>query len=568
MNERQTWRVTAGLAGFFCAAVAATLLYHHAHATANDPWQSPQLLKLQAELAASPKEERLKTEIRSLDLTFRQRFFRLRAMDRAGAWLLLGGGFLFLAAARRAAALRPAATVPPPASTLPEEVAAARARRAVAGTGVLLCAGLAAWGGFQQAPRVSQNAAAPKAPAAAALPDLPPHEEFLANWPRFRGPDGGGAALRATGPVAWDEAARKGVLWKTEIPSAGFNSPIVWGDRVFLSGATAEKREVFCFDARGGQLLWRQAVEKVQGSPAKAPEVPEQTGYAAPTLAADGRRVYAIFANGDLAALTFEGAPVWSKNLGVPKNQYGHATSLAYWRGRLIVQFDEEGETAGASRLMALDGATGAAVWEKPRKVSGSWASPIVVEAAGKTQILTAAVPALAAYAFADGAELWKAEVLAGEVTPSPVLAGGLVCVVNPSDKVLALKPDGAGDVTKTHVAWSYEDNVPDVASPVSNGECVFFVTSGGIMTCLDAKTGAKQWEHDFGTEIQASPGIAGDRLYVVATDGHAWVAEAGRAYKELGAGVLDDKFFASPAFAGGRLYLRGNARLYCLGEK
>ncbi|MEI8233589.1 MAG: PQQ-binding-like beta-propeller repeat protein [Verrucomicrobiota bacterium] len=567
MSERRTWLMTAWVAGLFCAAVAATLLFHHAHATANDPWKSPRLLRLQAELAASPKDERLKAEIRTLDLTFRQRFFRQRALDRAGAWLLLAGGLLFLGAARRASALRPAAGTPPAAPGFSGEAEDGRARWAVAGAGALVCAGLAAMGFFQNPPDVPKSAAVTTAPAAA-LPELPPHSEFLANWPRFRGPDGSGAALQATGPVAWDEAGQKAVLWKTEIPAAGFNSPVVWGNRVFLSGASAEKREVFCFDAASGQLLWRRAIEAVPGSPAKSPELPAQTGYAAPTLAADGRRVYAIFANGDLAALTFEGAPVWSKNLGVPQNQYGHATSLAYWRGRLIVQFDQGSDEPSASRLMALDGATGQTVWEKPRKVLGSWASPIVVEAAGKTQIVTAAPHSLSAYSFADGAELWKADVLEGEVTPSPILTGELLCIVSPSDKLLALRPDGSGDVTQTHVAWTYADNIPDVTSPVSNGECVFFVNSGGIVTCLDAKTGAKQWEHDLGTEIQSSPGIAGNRLYIVATDGHAWVLEAGRAYKELGTGTLDDKFYASPAFAGGRLYLRGSARLYCLGEK
>jgi len=190
------------------------------------------------------------------------------------------------------------------------------------------------------------------------------------------------------------------------------------------------------------------------------------------------------------------------------------------------------------------------------------------VEAAGKTQIITAALPSLIAYDANDGAELWKADVLEGEVAPSPILAGGLVCIASPTGKLFALRPDGSGDITKTHVAWSSDENIPDVTSPTGNGELVFCVTSSGMLTCLDAKDGTKQWEHDFGTEVQASPGIAGNRVYVVATDGHAWVAEAVRTFKELGTGTLEDKFFASPAFVGKRLYLRGNANLYCIGEK
>ena len=232
------------------------------------------------------------------------------------------------------------------------------------------------------------------------------------------------------------------------------------------------------------------------------------------------------------------------------------------------MQLDQGESDPANSRLTVFDGATGKVLWEKARQVPGSWASPIVVEAAGKTQILTAALPWLTAYALVDGAELWKASVLEGEVTPSPILAGGLICIASPSAKLVALRPDGAGDVTQTHVAWTSEENIPDVTTPTTNGELVFYITSSGLLTCIDAKDGAKQWEHDFGTEVQSSPGIAGTSLYIVATNGHAWAVEAGRAFKELGEGKLDDKFFASPAFAKGRLYLRGNASLYCLGEK
>ena len=562
------WLSTAWIAGLFCLAICATLLYQHATATTNDPWKSPQLLQLKSELAAAPKDAQIKAQIRALDLQYRQQFFRRLALDRTGGWLLLGGMTLFLAAAWRAANLDKTPTAPRLNPNAPGEALreAARGRRAVAGFAVL-CAGATAV-------LLNNGAPSPQPVAAAKLPSIAPAEalptlaEFQANWPRFRGPDGSGFSPKAAAPTAWDESAKTNVLWKSAIPLPGFNSPIVWGDRVFISGGDAKKREVYCYNAADGKLVWQRAIENVPGSPAKAPEVLEQTGMAAPTLATDGRRVYAIFANGDLAALRFDGTPAWSKNLGVPKNQYGHATSLAIWEGKLLVQLDQGDSDPANSRLMAFDGATGKVVWEKPRTVPGSWASPIVVEAAGKAQIITAALPSLISYDAGSGAELWKADVLEGEVAPSPIIADGLVCIVNPSNKLIALRPDGSGDVTQTHVAWTNEENIPDVTSPTSNGELVFYVTSGGMLTCLDAKDGRKQWEHDFGTEIQASPGIAQNRLYIVATDGHAWVVEAGREFKELGTGTLEDKFFASPAFVGKRLYLRGNASLYCIAEK
>ena len=527
------WKITAWIAGIFCVAVIATLLWHAAHATANDPWKSPRLIALQEKLIASPKDENLKAEIRALDLEFRQRFFQRRALNRAGGVMLLLGGILFIVATRRAMKEQE----PQPASTRYNERENFHTRLAVGLSGIVICIIFAIVAFLQ-----NQSA-----------PQLPTHEEFLANWPRFRGPDGGGAALHASALSAWDETK---IIWKTEIPAAGFNSPVVWGNRIFLSGASTDKREVFCFNATNGKLLWQRAIE----NPSKGPEIDDMTGYAASTMTVDGQRVYAIFPNGDLAALTFKGELVWSKNLGVLPNHYGYANSLAYWRGRLIVQFDGSDDRA-ASRLLALDGATGNEVWAQSRKVDGSWATPVVVETTEKTQIVTVANPSFIIYNFDDGAELWRADVLSGDVAPSPIFAADLLYIISPSNKIVAVRSDGSE-------AWKYDSNIPDVTTPVSNGECIFFATSNGDVTCLDAKTGEKQWEHDFKTEIQSSPGIAGNHLYIIATDGHAWILEAGRTYKEIGTGKLDDKFFASPVFMHSRIYLRGNKHLYCLGEK
>ena len=134
------------------------------------------------------------------------------------------------------------------------------------------------------------------------------------------------------------------------------------------------------------------------------------------------------------------------------------------------------------------------------------------------------------------------------------------------ASKLMAIKLDGSGDVTKTHIAWTSDDNIPDVTSPATDGEFVFTVTGAGFLTCVDAKTGKKQWDHDFSFEVQASPGIAGKCVYIVGAGGEMGIVEAGRQFKSLGKGTLADKFYASPAFADGRLYLRGVANLWCIG--
>jgi outer membrane protein assembly factor BamB len=364
--------------------------------------------------------------------------------------------------------------------------------------------------------------------------------------------------------VAWDPKTGAGIGWKTASPASGFNSPIVWEGRVYFSGGDASRREVFCLDQTTGRLVWRKEVKSVATATATA-EISESSGYAAATMATDGKRVFALFANGDLAAFSLDGQPVWSKCLGALKNSFGHASSLAVWRDRLIVQVDQGESDEGKSRLYALDGRTGEIVWQRQRQVASSWATPLVIEAAGNAQIITLAVPWVIAYAANDGTELWRLSALNGEITPSPVFAGGLLFVISPGEKLLAIRPDGQGDVTKTHIAWTAEENVPDIASPVSNGELVFTLTTSGRLTCLDAQTGQKQWEHDYNSEFYSSPGLAGGRLYLFGQNGTAVVVEAARQFKEVFHTEMGDAFHASPAFVQNRIIMRGATNVWSL---
>jgi outer membrane protein assembly factor BamB len=283
-------------------------------------------------------------------------------------------------------------------------------------------------------------------------------------------------------------------------------------------------------------------------------------------MATDGRRAYAIFGNVDFAAFSFDGQLLWAKSLGPSKNAYGHAASLAVWQDRVIVQLDQGDETDHASKLCAFDGRTGNQVWQRARPVGGSWSSPLVIDSWPKPQIIALGAPWVIGYSARDGVELWRCDALSGEVTPSPAFAGGFVLAPSPNDRILAIRPDGAGDVTKTHVAWTNEDNVPDISSPAVTDELMFALNSSGVLTCADLKSGQKVWDHNFGTEFNASPTIAAGRVYLFTKEGKAVIVGAAREFREVWHGELNDQILASPAFAQNRMFIRGETNVYCFG--
>jgi outer membrane protein assembly factor BamB len=386
------------------------------------------------------------------------------------------------------------------------------------------------------------------------------------NWPRFRGPEGTGAAPDRKPPRTWDATRDEGVLWKSPIPLPGNNSPIVWGNRVFLSGADASKREVYAFDLDTGALVWRTAVPIPPGT--SVPKVQTDTGYAPSTLATDGARVCAMFVTGDVACLDMKGKLLWTRQLGPLENPYGHATSLAIFGSGLIVQLDQGHGDDGKSALLALDLATGKTVWQVKRDMGASWSTPIVINAGGTEQLITAANPRVIAYDPHSGKELWRAEVLGGEVAVSPVFGDGYVLVANQGANSAAIRPDGQGDVTKSAVAWTAGDGLPDIVSPLFFDGKLLLVTTEGWITCVDVKTGKPAWDGDLQTTVKSSPVLADGRIYLTAMDGVTYQLDTGKAFKILAKCPLGESVTASPAFVGSRIVIRGARHLFCVGAK
>ncbi len=571
--------VSAIVAGLFAIVVLTLIVRNYVPGETVNTQQEEEMEALKIEFQARPDDEQLLGRIRELDLKFRQERLRRLDFSRLGSYLLLGSVAVLLIGLKYAVAFKKKLPAPQfhPDRRQEQVREATWARWAVTGGFVMLiAAGLYLAG----RPRIEL----PKPEMAAA--SYPSTEEIKKNWPYFRGPGGAGVSAYTNISDNWNGKTDQGILWKSKVRLEGFNSPIVWGDRVFLSGADPNEREVYCFDALSGELLWTGGVKHTpqKGDEPLEAEMLRDTSFAAPTLATDGRRVYAIFATGDIACFDFNGREIWSRNLGIPENAYGYASSLAMYRNLLLIQYDQAGAEDNKSKMIALHAFSGQTAWETKRPLPNSWTSPIV---AGH-QIITVGDPWVIAYNPANGTELWRAKCMGGEVAPSPIYAGGYVFAIEPYAKLVAIRPDGKGDVTKTHIDWVGEDYIPDICSPVSNGELIFLLTTEGMLTCynvteekdanvpesteedkgklLAPATKTIVWEKDLETYFRASPSIVGDRLYLMSEKGVMFIIKIGAEYQELAKCELGEKSYASPAFADGRIYIRGLENLYCIG--
>ncbi|MBN2137787.1 MAG: PQQ-binding-like beta-propeller repeat protein [Sedimentisphaerales bacterium] len=510
----------------------------------------------------SVDKETLADEIRLFDLEFRESRLPRADFTRTGGYLLLGALAVFVLGVKWADIIRKKVQVPQPMQAgAGEQVRqAALARWSVAGA--LIVAGIVVVFllvvpdvDFSTEDKVDDS--------------YPTWAEISRNWHRFRGPQGAGIITDPNIPDDWEGKTGKGILWKTPVPVVGDNSPVVWGDRVFLSGGDPNVYKVFCFDALGGTLLWTGDVERTKPKPGEDEfEVMEDTGYAACTMATDGRRVYVIFTTGDVACFDFKGRKLWTKPLGLPDNVYGYASSLETYRNMLLIQFDQADAESEISKLIALDGPTGRIVWEAKRPVGNSWSTPILAQTETGSQIIAAADPWVIAYEPNSGDEIWRAECLAGDIASSPIYANGMTFVIEPYSKIAAIKTDGKGDVTKTHIAWSVDEPGPDICSPIGNDKFVFILNSDGLALCFDAADGKTLWEEDIRADFLASPSLVNGKLYLLTEKGVMIIAEPMPKYRELTRCELGEKCHASPAFVNGRIYIRGADNLYCIGKE
>jgi len=579
-------------AAMLAFVICILVMVNYFQVKSSDPLNSPVMKTLVEKYQSNPDDEQVKAEIRELDLLARKAFFTNQWQIRTGGYLLLFCVLVVIICLKAVELMSVKKPVLPDVNTDNFWDSRKINRKWVAYSGIFLVSIslLFAFLTHNELGKTmrqsatdgnnSQLASQPEVGKAIAdtstkkdsiavtgldsagltvsMDGYPTQQEINANFLSFRGPGSNGIVFQRGFPTSWNGQSGKNIKWKTAIPLPGYNSPIVWNDKVFLSGANATKREVYCFDLNNGKLLWRTVVDKIQGSATSAPKVHNETGFAAPTLTTDGRRVYSVFANGDLIALDFEGKQVWAKSLGLPKNHYGHSSSLVMYRDLLIVQFDQSGNT----NVMALDGKTGNQVWKTSRNVKISWSSPILVNTGKQTEAMLVAEPFVISYNPSNGKELWRFECISGEVGPSLAYADGVVYSVNDYSKLAAVKIGAS-----PQLLWEADEYLSDIPSPLATSKFLFLPTSYGMMVCYDAKTGEKYWEKDFTTPTYASPMLVDGNVYQMDKKGIMHIFKADQTYISVNESPLGEGSVCTPAFAVGKIIIRGDKNLYCIGK-
>jgi len=422
-------------------------------------------------------------------------------------------------------------------------------------------------------------------------------KKTVASWAQWRGPQSQGVSAEKGLPSEWSES--KNILWKTPIAGRGHSSPIVWGDRVFLTTAVegsvvpgakapvhydsgevfkhpdsvgAEKSQtvkVLCVSAVNGKPLWDKTV--YEGP--MYDDRHRKGSYASATPVTDGQHVYFYFGTEGAFCFDFNGKQVWKTDLGKIATQgMGVASSPILHQNLLIIQVDEEwGER---SFMLALDKRTGKQVWKTPRKSMANWTTPVIADAGNRLELIASGHESVVSYDPATGKELWHASGLDGYVVPTPLVGHGLgiFCVGYPKKRAVAIKLGGSGNVANTtQIAWTYEKGVAYVPSPIMVGDYVYIISDRGIMTCLEAKTGKVIYEGarvPVPASFTASPVAFEDKILLTSEDGYTFVLKAGTKPEVIRTNSLGEPIFASPALAGGKIYIRALNHLYCIGSK
>ena len=560
-NRTELWynmtKRIAVVAAVLGGILSVLMIANYIQTKSVDPLNSQAISQLMTRLQENPEDTVLIEQIRALDLLARKAYFTHQWQIRTGSYLLFTFVLILLLALKYMSSLE--SRLPDLSKGLePEKTWESRllSRKYIlyGGLGLVLLAFVL---GVLSQTEINKIGIVPpeKGQGASNYPSI---QEIRNNWPGFRGPEGIGWAYHTDVPTEWDGPSGLNILWKIPIPHPGYNSPIIWEKRIFLSSADRRTQVVYCIDADSGEILWQTELNDIPGSPERRPQVNEDTGFAAPTMTTDGTRIFALFATGDVACLDFEGNRIWAKNLGMPENHYGHSSSLITYQDLLLVQYDQN--TGG--RLLALRTQSGDMVYDQPREVEISWASPILVNTGNREELILNSNPFVMSHDPRTGQELWRVRCMLGEIAPSPAYADGMVFVVNDYARLAGIKLGESAELV-----WEYIDDLSEVSSPLASKDFLIMAASYGTVTCFESKTGERLWIEEFDEGFYSSPILVGEFVYLMDMSGIMYVFKADKEYQLISKNELGERAMTIPAFMHDRIYIRGTKNLFCIGN-
>jgi outer membrane protein assembly factor BamB len=550
-------KVVSLIAGGFTLIVALTMILSLIQLKTINPLDNPVLLSVKEQYDKDPASAVKAEQVRAMDLMARKAYFSSRWQVETGSYLLLAGAIIFIFCQRLISENEKISPVIP--SLKPDTSGKKERNRKYLFTaaGVISVTAIAASfvlrGNLPDTLRQSSDSvhSNERSSGTAPKPDKP-------NYPFFRGQDSRGIVGGSGFPSEWNGAEGKNIDWKIQLPKPGKSSPVIWGDKLFVTGAQERECEVYCLDKKTGKILWTGSASKITGEPAELPKMDQEAGLAVSTIATDGNVVCAVFANGNLICFDLDGKMKWSRNIGVPESSYGYASSLLIYNKLLLLQFDSDKKIS----LMGIDSQTGDLKWETLRKGRTVWSSPVLAYFNGAPQVIINGNPYVTGYDPVSGKELWSVECMSGDVAPSVAVNSTMAYAVTDYAKLTAIKPGATASV-----AWEENSFTPDVSSPVSNDQFLFVSTGNGDVACFNSQKGDTLWTHYFQDQFYASPIIAGDLVYLLDRSGVMHIVKADAKFKLVSESALGENADCTPAFSDKKIYIRGKKNLYCISK-
>jgi len=549
-------KVVSQVAGIFTLVVAITMLFTLIQLKTINPLDNPALISVKEQFDKDPANASKAEQVRAMDLMARKAYFSSRRQVETGSYLLLAGALIFILCQRL---ITDSQKVAPALPGVKQDMLANQGKNRkylIGAASVIAVAAIAS--SFLLRSDLPDTSGKAGSSASGGGKSVKTPEPDKTNFPSFRGQDSRGIAGGSGFSTEWNGEEGKNIEWKTEIPKKGQSSPIIWEDKIFLTGAEEKMCEVYCIDKKSGEILWTGAVTNIPGEPESSPETDQDVGLAASSVAVNEDVVCAVFANGNLASFDHDGKLLWSKNIGLPENVYGYSSSLIIYDKLLLVQFDSNEKVS----LMGFDAVSGELKWETVRPGRPVWSSPVIAYFGGKPQIVINGNPNVTSYDAVTGQELWSVECMSGDVAPSLAVNSTMVYSVTDYAKLAAIK-GGAG----ASIIWEDNTYTPDVSSPVATDDFLFIATGTGDVACYNASKGDTLWTHYFPDQFYASPIIADDMVYLLDRSGVMRILKADSKFQIIAEPDLGERADCTPAFSDKKIYIRGKKNLYCISK-